>query len=78
MIQEKLDELESYLHELEILLPEHEKDCVELRTKRAYEKTFGLTCDDMSFRLTIPQQIRTISCVFQLQSAASILQSFHG
>jgi len=44
-IQENLDELESYLNELEILLPEHEKDYVELRTKRACEKTFELACE---------------------------------
>lgn len=44
-IKGKLDELESYLIELETLLPEEEIDYRELRTKRACEKTFELACE---------------------------------
>ena len=44
-IRGKLDELESYLIELEALLPEDEIEYMELRTKRACEKTLELACE---------------------------------
>lgn len=44
-IKGKLDELESYLIELEAFLPDDEIDYMELRTKRACEKTFELACE---------------------------------
>ncbi|KYK35850.1 MAG: hypothetical protein AYK19_01195 [Theionarchaea archaeon DG-70-1] len=46
-IREKIDELESYLNELETLLPEREDDYVNLKTKRACEKTFELACETL-------------------------------
>ena len=44
-LQEKIDELESYLHELDMLLPDYERAYLDLRTKRACEKTFELACE---------------------------------
>lgn len=44
-IRGKLDELESYLIELEAFLPDEEIDYMELRTKRACEKIFELACE---------------------------------
>lgn len=46
-IREKIDELESYLNELEALLPEREDDYVNLKTKRACKKTFELACEPL-------------------------------
>lgn len=44
-LREKIDELESYLHELDMLLPEYERAYLDLRTKRACEKTVALACE---------------------------------
>ena len=46
-IREKINELESYLRELNTLLPKHEDDYADLRTKRACEKTFELACETL-------------------------------
>ncbi len=46
-IQEKINELESYLRELNTLLPQHEDAYTDLRTKRACEKTFELACETL-------------------------------
>jgi uncharacterized protein YutE (UPF0331/DUF86 family) len=46
-IQGKIDELESYLSELETLLPGQENEYMILRTKRACEKTFELACETL-------------------------------
>ncbi len=46
-IQEKINELESYLRELSTLLPQHEHDYRDLRTKRACERTFELACETL-------------------------------
>jgi len=44
-LREKIDELESYLQELDMLLPEYERAYLDLRTKRACEKTVALACE---------------------------------